>query len=50
LTKNEKVDHYIKIKTHKFIALSLRLRVVLIPYTIELRFYWCCITLIKLPL
>jgi len=47
LARNEKVEHYIRIKTHKSIVLRYRLRVVSMPYVVELRTYWCCISPVK---
>ena len=50
MTRNEKVEHHIRIKAHKPIALSFGLRVVSVSYVVRLRSHWCCISPVIPPL
>jgi len=59
LARNEKVEHYIRIKTHKPIALrfwvesgvsiGFGLRVVSVSYVVRLKSHWCLFSLVKPP-
>ena len=49
LSEHEKVEHHIRIKTHKLIVLRFWVKSDVSPlYEIELMFHWCCITLVIL--
>jgi len=50
MTRNEKVEHYIRIKTHKPIALRFWVESGVIVLYGWLRSHWCCISPVKPPL
>jgi len=50
LARNEKVEHYIRIKTHKLITLRFWVESGVNTLLVGLRSHWCCISLVKPPL
>jgi len=44
LDKNEKVEHYIRIKTHKPIVLRFWVESGVNSYVVGLMSHWCCIS------
>jgi len=49
LARNEKVEHHIRIKTHKPIALRFWVESgISMSYVVSLRSHWCCISSVKL--
>ena len=49
LTRNEKVEHHIRIKTHKPIALRFWVESGVNAYVVGLRSHWCLFSPMKPP-